>query len=446
MTSNAVPNEDIASRFEITVPQVDGQSGRELPFVIGVIGDFGGRQASLPLSTRTFISTDNPGEAAIPGDGSTQRSAESHGLRYLLRKCAETPSVMVKTLHATKAELMEDMSTQLERSQLFSKVVDHALGSYGSEPLTILLADYEFSPQPQDIALMKAFAILGQRSFAPVLTSTTVDFLPASVAAVRDPSEACETHFKNLDFQEWRRFRSHRAAHSLFLVIPRLSITAPSAPSGEGNPADHDRGLNIANPIYFVAMCLALAHQRYGWSLTVYAEVNPEMILTAEIGHHDEATTPLRLPPLRWAEALSQFGFIPIVGRRGSDTAMLFSCRSASNTIRNRDQLLAAVLTARIIHAILVFIRERGQECNSLLATLQGWISKLCSPTVAPASTRYKSPLLAGAVTLEDSPGPHLKLTLVPNLSGHDTCSEKIPLRRAHAAGAGAEGGATFDV
>src|SRR5262249_29154616 len=134
----------------------------------------------------------------------------------------------------------------------------------------------------------------------------------------------------------------------------------------------------------------------------------------------DVGSQVLRLPSLRWAEALSDFGFVPIVGRPGSNFATIFNCRSAYAGARDNTQLLSTILMGRIAQNIEVLRRRTRFSVteNKLLDLLVGW---LASYWPAPGHTAAMSlgflPLRSG--TVEYSHGRdrsvQLRLDLVPN-------------------------------
>jgi len=199
-------------KFTITVPALDFRPGREVPFVIGVLGEFPDLGSAGPLSARSFAKI-APLESPHQSRGNSPARGCSAGLEHLIRSCARLSSVQIKVLHATKEEVLRDVSgaDTLEQTYLLKHLQDQELGTFGGDPLSIIVADYEFSPNSrQDVLALSALAQIGRQSYAPVVTSVPLSDLPVTVPGRRDPEEACALYHEPF----WKAFRASPEANT----------------------------------------------------------------------------------------------------------------------------------------------------------------------------------------------------------------------------------------
>jgi type VI secretion system protein ImpC len=366
-------------------------------------------------------------------------------------------------LDCTQGDLAEDLDRtgNVSETHLYRKVLEEYLGTHGGCPLSVLIVDHEFSPGPDDIALLTALALLGARAHAPVLSSTAVNFIPTGAAGPRDPQRVCDEFYQDSRFSEWKQLRRDPKAAYLYLATPRLHFCwaddSRDDPLLKDAPDSHSLEAVPINPAYPVAVNLALAHHMWGWPASISAEVHPDMgfcICQQSSGEHS-----VRLPPLRWAEWLARSGFVPIVGRRGSRYAAIFSCRSVA---QNRDdlQLLSTTLLGRLAHNIEALQRQaryRDSTPEDFLTAVARWLAEYCLEGESPGSRPAEGyPLRSGSVRICEVTAADIimRLEVAPNFLG----IERPPILvanlhvnrrgwRASARGAGADdGGPEFRV
>jgi predicted component of type VI protein secretion system len=293
----------------------------------------------------------------------------------------------------------------------------------------VLVVDHEFSPDRSDIELLTFLAEVGMEAHTPVLASTQLSFVPAGTAGPRDPDEACTEFYQGDQFVHWRKLRRKPAGRNLYLVIPRVYLCGSDAQPAKQHPQDipedmlSEQHLGMS-PAYCVASRLAIAHGLYGWSATFSPERHRELGLMA--GSDDES---VRLPPLRWAAALANSGFLPIVGRRGSSFAAIFTCRSVAQTsavtldehVLHDQQLLDVSVLCRIMHYIQAILRESnavaGSGPQAIHDLVSGWLMGCCPS--ANSSDELVPLISANAVLKTHATGDFtIYLEVVPNLIG----------------------------
>ena len=411
-------------RFPITYPAYDGeeQNRRELPFIIGAIGNFGSAMGREPFRARRFVD--------VPlgsGNATELQLPRGSGLSYLAARCAGLDSVRVRYFEATAEELADDLTrtARVTETHLYRKVLEEYLGTHGGCPFSVLILDHEFSPESGDLSLLAGMAWLGMRAHVPVLASPALDFIPTGAAGPRDPQGVCEAFYQDSRFAGWKQLRRETSAAYLYMVMPRLFVCQPDA--SEVNPqlklaADqHPAETTPMNPAYPVAANLALAHQTWGWPASISAEVHPRMGFS--ICQQTSVEGAVRLPPLRWAEWLARSGFLPIVGRRGSNYAAIFSCRSVAQT-RDDLQLLSMALVGRLAHHIEALHRQaryRDSSSEEFLTSVSQWLAEYCQEGESPAASPSGGyPLRRGSVRILDLTAQDvvLRLEVTPNFLG----------------------------
>ena len=215
-------------RFPITYPAYDGeeQNRRELPFVIGAIGNFGTPALREPFRARRFV------DVPLGSGSSTEPQFPLvSGLSYLAARCAGLDSVRLRCLEATADELAGDLARtgRITETHLYRKVLEEYLGTHGGCPFSVLIADHEFSPESGDLALLAGMASLGARAHVPVLAAAALDFIPTGAAGPRDPQCVCEAFYQDSRFAGWKQLRRDANAAYLYMALPRLFVSRPDA-------------------------------------------------------------------------------------------------------------------------------------------------------------------------------------------------------------------------
>ena len=94
--------------------------------------------------------------------------ASWRGLNDFVGKIDTGPHLKIKVLNVSKKDLLHDqMASEFDQNVLFKKVYEEELGTFGGEPFSILIGDYEFGRFPQDVALLEEdlkYCCGGQRS------------------------------------------------------------------------------------------------------------------------------------------------------------------------------------------------------------------------------------------------------------------------------------------
>src|ERR1700742_1184714 len=97
------------------------------------------------------------------------------GLHYLVMNTETGTMLKLRLLNATKKELLADLekATEFDQSALFKKVYEEEYGTFGGNPYSVLVGDYEFGRSPQDIKMLEEISHVAAAAHAPFLTAAS---------------------------------------------------------------------------------------------------------------------------------------------------------------------------------------------------------------------------------------------------------------------------------
>jgi hypothetical protein len=106
--------------------------------------------------------------------------------------------VNVKVLNVAKRDLLKDLqrAPEYDWSVIFRKVYTDGLGTFGGDPVGVIIADQFFCAHPEDIELVEKMVQIASAAFCPFVCGATADFF--SVRRWDDPNL-----FDPAVFREW---------------------------------------------------------------------------------------------------------------------------------------------------------------------------------------------------------------------------------------------------
>jgi len=190
-------------------------------------------------------------------------------------------------LDISKDELAEDIKAaqgQLEESGLYrllieKGVVEKGAGALGGEPWSILIGDYSFTTQADDLSLLAALGAIGSLAGGPFLAAADASMLGCrSLVETPDPSD---WKIADLEAEQcWLALRQRSVATWIGLAHPRVLLRLPYGKNSdalqcfefeERHQALHQEVAHESylwgNPAFTCAMLIAAAYQTNGWSI-----------------------------------------------------------------------------------------------------------------------------------------------------------------------------------
>jgi type VI secretion system protein ImpC len=360
------------------------------------------------------------------------------GLHYLVHQSETGTGLKVKAMNLSKKDLTKDLerAAEFDQSALFKRIYEEEFGVFGGSPFGLLIGDYEFSSQPQDIGLLEKMSNIAAASHAPFLSAASAKmFRLESLDQLGEPRDIAKI-FDSVEYAKWRSFRESEDSRYVGLCLPHVLMRQPYG--SDGVPVEsfnfeenvdgrhHDRYL-WGNPAYALATRITDAFSQYGWCTAIRGVEGGGLVegLPTHTFRTDEGDVALKCPTEiavtdRREKELADAGFIPLVHAKGRDYAAFFSVQSA-NKPRKYDrpdatanahlssQLQYMLAISRFAHYLKVMMRDKigafmsRENCEQFL---NRWITQYVTldDNASPA-TKAQFPLREARVEVEEVPG-----------------------------------------
>ena len=362
------------------------------------------------------------------------------GLKFVIDRTDFRENVKVELLNCSKADLQADFedAPEITKSGLYRIGYTAEYGQFGGKPYGAIFSNYEFSPGPQDVALLQNCAAVAAMSHSPFFAAAGPQFLGGSNYLELPNLKDLKSIFEGPQYAKWQAFRESEDARYVGLVMPRFLLRLPQGNNTvpaktfqyeEDVVGQHDKYL-WGNATYALATRIADSFAKFRWCPNI---IGPQAGGTVEDLplHQYEAMgeTQTKVPTEvmiseRREFELSEEGFISLTYRKDSDNACFFSAnstqkpkyfgqspegREAELNFRLGTQLPYMFVMCRIAHYLKVLQREQigsWKERGDLQNELNNWIGQYVADmdAVTPA-VRGRRPLRQAQITVEDVPG-----------------------------------------
>jgi len=264
-------------------------------------------------------------------------------LHWLVTMVETGPAMKIELAHVTKAEILEDLDTGAEmQNSGLAKLIRSRGGENGGEPLSLLIGDYEFSTDLEDLAVLERLANIAQRLRAPLVAAAGPRLVGCESFAELSSAGNLDALFKTAPYEAWRMMRRSSAARWAALALPRLLCRLPFG--RETNPTEtfpfeeevggRMENLVWGNPAFAVAAVIAEAFCREGWNFDL-SEMVPRLDGFPLYVYEDEGekkTVPCAEALLseKTLESLESAGLCPLLSRRDSDCVLLTALQTTA--------------------------------------------------------------------------------------------------------------------
>jgi type VI secretion system protein ImpC len=381
--------------------------------------------------------------------------ASWRGLRHLLDQSETGQLLKIKVLNITKRELLKDFqkAPEFDQGALFQKVYEEGYGVYGGAPYGVLLGDYEFSRNPEDVELLEHIAGTAAAAHCPFLTAASSEMLNlddfTALNSIRDVSSV----FAGSDSAKWKSFRSSEDSRYVGLCMPHMLLRLP-----------YGRNTRQVDAFNYEEAVDGTTHKKYLWGNAAYAMASR---LTQAFAQYEfctairgpegggkveglpvhnfrtwEGDIAMKCPvevqiPERRARELAEQGFIPLVHCKDTDYAAFFNVQScqkprvwntneATANARLSAQLPYIFAICRFAHYMKVMMRDkigRYMSRADVQKFLSTWIAEfVLDQDEATQEQKAKRPLRAAEIQVDEDPAkpgvyrttmflrPHLQL------------------------------------
>jgi len=361
-------------------------------------------------------------------------------LKFVIDRTDFRENIKIELLNCSKEDLLADFedAPEVPKSGLYKIVYSAEYGTFGGRPFGAIVANYDFGPGPQDIALLQKCAAVATMSHAPFLAAAGPGFFGLKDYINLPNLKDLKSLFEGPQYTKWQAFRESEDARYVGLTLPRFLLRLPfgnnTVPVKAFNYEEDVIGKHDAycwgNAAFAMATRIADSFAKFRWCPNI---IGPQAGGTVENLplHQYEAMgeiqtkipTEIVLTERREFE-LSEEGFIGLTYRKDSDNACFFSANSAQKpkyfgqseegraaelNYRLGTQLPYMMIMCRLSHYLKVLQREQigtWKERADLERELNDWIGQyVADQDVVSAAIRGRRPLRKAQITVEDVPG-----------------------------------------
>jgi len=374
------------------------------------------------------------------------------GLHYLVMNTETGTMLKLRLLNATKKELLADLekATEFDQSALFKKIYEEEYGTFGGNPFSVLVGDYEFGRVPQDTSMLEQISHVAAAAHAPFITAASPKLFDwdnfTELSVPRDLAK----QFESTELIKWRSFRDSEDSRYVTLALPHVLLRLPYGPKTvpvdefdfveDVDGKDHSKYL-WGNSAYALAQRITDAFAKYQWCAAIRGVEGGGLIegLPVHIFQTEDGDLAMKCPTEvsitdRRENELNSLGFVAVCHRKNSDQAAFFGGQTANkpklyntneaNANARVSSMLPYVLAAsRFAHYIKVIMRDKigsFMTKDNVSAYLNTWIADyVLLNDDAPQSVKAAYPLRQARIDVFEIPGKPGSYSAVVFLKPH---------------------------
>jgi len=346
----------------------------------------------------------------------------------------------IELLSVSKDELIADFedAPEIPKSGLYKLVYTREYGQFGGKPVGSIIANYDFGPGPQDMALLQKCASVAAMAHAPFIAAAGPRFFGAESFHGLPNMKDMKAHFEGPQYIKWQAFRESEDSRYVGLAMPRFLLRLPYGPNTapvkafnyeENVHKNHEHYL-WGNAAFAFATRLTDSFAKYRWCANIIGPRSGGAVEDLPLHQFEEmgavATkipTEVMLSERKEFE-LAEEGFMGLTYRKDSDNAAFFSANSCQKpkffgispegkanetNYKLGTQLPYIMIVSRMAHYLKVLQREQigsWKERVDLERELNTWIRQYVADMDNPTpGVRARRPLRQAEVKVEDVPG-----------------------------------------
>ncbi|MDJ0816759.1 MAG: type VI secretion system contractile sheath large subunit [Desulfobacterales bacterium] len=361
-------------------------------------------------------------------------------MKYLVDKTDFRENIKLEVLNVSKEDLLEDFedSPEVVKSGLYRTFYTAEYGQFGGQPYGNIIANYEFSPKPQDVKLLQYVASVGAMAHAPFIASAGPEFFGLQEFNGLPKLKDLQSIFEGPQYVKWQSFRESEDSRYVGLTVPRFLLRLPYGQDTkpvkafnyeEGVSGSHENYL-WGNAAFAFATRLTDSFAKYRWCTNIIGPMGGGAVedlpvhLFESMGEIQSKIPTEVLVSDRREYELAEQGFMPLAMRKGSDNACFFSANSvqkpkfygiskegkeAELNYKLGTQLPYMFVANRLAHYLKVIQRENigtWKERTDLQRELNEWIRQYVADQENPSpQVRSRRPLRQAQITVEDVEG-----------------------------------------
>ena len=371
-------------------------------------------------------------------EGFQKLEATWRGLNYLVMNTETNTRLKLRVLNVSKRDLLKDLqkASEFDQSALFKKVYEDEFGTYGGDPFSVLIGDYEFGRHPEDVELLEKLSGVAAAAHAPFIAAAYAKLFDLQdyfrLSQPRDLSKI----FESAELIKWRSFRDSEDSRYVTLTLPKVLLRLPYGPETvvvdgfdfkeEVDGTDASRYL-WGNPAFILGQRITNAFSKFGWLAAIRGVEGGGLVEGLPAHTFRTAAGDVRLTcPTQVAitdrreKELNDLGFMAILHCKGTDKAAFFGGQTTNQPKKyNTDEANANARTSAMIpyilnasrfaHYIKVIMRDKVGSFltkDNVSDYLNTWISSyvlIDDGAVNEIKARY--PLREARIDVTDVPG-----------------------------------------
>lgn len=328
------------------------------------------------------------------------------GLHFLVMNSETGTMLKLRLLNANRSELQRDLekAVEFDQSQLFKKIYEEEYGTFGGYPYSLLVADFEFGRNPQDIAFLEKLSNVAASAHAPLITAANPRLFDMdSFTELGNPRDLAK-QFESTELIKWRSFRESDDARYVAMTLPHILMRLPYGPNTlpveefmyveDVDGREHSKYL-WGNAAWAMSQRITNAFALYKWCGAIRGVEGGGKVegLPTHTFKTDEGDIALKCPTEiaitdRRENELNNLGFITLCHCKGTDYAAFFGGQTThkpklySTNEANANAQLSATLpyilaASRFAHYIKVMMRDKigsFMTADEVSAYLNSWI------------------------------------------------------------------------
>jgi type VI secretion system protein ImpC len=363
-------------------------------------------------------------------------------LWYLISNTEFRQNIRIEVLNAKKEDLLEDFQDckDWQKSGLFKTVYRDQYNTFGGNPYGLMVANYELDYRNPDVELMSEIARVSAVAKCPFIAGASPKMFDKKMDDFGHLPKLAEMYeiFEQPMYTKWNSFRDSDDARDVGLAMPRFLLRAPYTVANQDvkdfvfeedvRTENHDRYL-WGNAAFALAGRMTESFAKFGWYNAIVGPTSGGTVPNLPL-HQYEATgqyhTKIPTETLISEDMdvdLCNFGFIPLVMRKGSDNAAFFDAPSAKRVDKFPDtaegkedetrarlgmSLPYLMIQCRIAHYMKVIWREnmgRVMDAEKMVNEINNWLKQYCRQGTLDEELASKYPLKEIQVSATPVPG-----------------------------------------
>jgi len=385
------------------------------------------------------------------------------GLNYLVMNTETSTRLKIRVLNVTKKELGDDLAKapEFDRSLLFKKVYEAEYGTFGGNPFSMLMGDFDFNASAPDVAMLRGLSNVAAAAHAPFISAASPDlFDMGSWSTIGQPGDLARI-FESTRLIGYREFRDTEDSRYVTLTLPRVLFRLPYSTTDapitsfvyDENvfstvaPQKDDKGNEVlksgrtvmdrigqnpsnflfGNAAYALTQRITNAFATYGWTAAIRGVEGGGLVenLPVHLFKTSDGDSEVKCPTEvaitdRRENELSELGFIALCYKKNSGQAAFFGSAStnkpasyfdpkAQSNARLSAQLPYILAASRFAHYLKVIMRDKIGSFSTqegVAGFLNNWIGNyVLLSDGGGQETKARYPLREARVDVTEVPG-----------------------------------------